>query len=107
MAIKGCLIKNFIQDGRTFFNVKKTVFEKKENAELYAYYLRAVLLNGGMVVYVKDFNDFWELFREMEPQKNLPIWKQWFQTGWNKNEGKYIHVNAGMFAVDNIGNFAA
>ena len=99
MTTKGCRIKK-VNNG---FAVKNTVFASQENAELYAYYLRIVLVNGGKLHYVKDMDDaINQIFANENRIDKNGSQRQWLETGWQRNECKFLHVRSGMYAVNNL-----
>ena len=98
--IRGCRIRP-VQDG---YAVRNTVFTHDYNAQLYAYYLRIVFLNGGRLRYIKDFDDaVAEIFRIENRTDPTGMQRRWLRCAWERNEGRYLHVSSGMYAVSNLG----
>lgn len=97
--IKGCRIRQ-VADG---YAVRNTIFKHDYNAQLYAYYLRIVLLNGGKVHYVRDFDHaVAEIFQVENRTDATGLQRRWLRCAWERNEGKYLHVFSGMYAVSNL-----
>lgn len=99
MAIIGCKIRKLEQG----FAVKNTVFDSQANAQLYAYYLRIVLKNGGKLHYVNDLDEAIRMIFANESRTDTTgEQRRWLEIGWRSNENKYLHVASGMYAINNL-----
>ena len=99
LNIRGCKVRKLEQG----FAVKNTVFKSESQAELYAYYLRIVLVNKSKLHYVKDMDEAIEqILRNENRTDTNGSQRQWLEAGWRNNEGKYLHVRSGMYAINNL-----
>lgn len=87
--IKGCRIRQ-VADG---YAVRNTVFKHDYNAQLYVYYLRIVLLNGGKVHYVRDFDHAVAEIFQVENRTDATG----LQPGGSGARGSAMKVNTFMF----------
>lgn len=96
--IRGCRIKE-VNNG---YAVKGTVFSVKEDAEMFAYYLRIVLNNGKKLIYVNSEQEAITKHLDLHREHDDETWKNWLHICWKRNAGRYLHVEEGMYALNNI-----
>lgn len=95
--IQGCRIKK-VNNG---YAVKETVFQNKEDAEIFAFYLKIVLNNKKKLVYVGSEEEAITKHLEIHPEKNNDNCIDWYHLCWQRNAERYFHFEEGIYALNN------